>query len=135
MAKLAQNTREKLHELRQQFHGMIVIFTRLSEHHLEQADIEQFQLYALNKPIRPRTLLTLIAQGLSTAKLQMIPSVLLTPDAPKITPNINLHILAVDDHPLNLKLVCTLLEDLGIQVTSAENGLEAVALAKHIVLT
>ena len=61
----------------------------------------------------------------------MIPSVLLTPDAPKITPNINLHILAVDDHPLNLKLVCTLLEDLGIQVTSAENGLEAVALAKQ----
>lgn len=127
---LTENTHEKLQELRQQFHGMIVIFTRLSEHHLEQADIERFQLYALSKPIRPRTLLTLIAQGLSTAKLHVNLTTLSTPDVSKPEKTVNLHILAVDDHPLNLKLVCTLLEDLGIQVTSAENGLEAVALAK-----
>jgi two-component system sensor histidine kinase BarA len=38
-----------------------------------------------------------------------------------------MHILAVDDHPLNLKLVCTLLEDLGIEVSTATDGLEAVA--------
>jgi two-component system sensor histidine kinase BarA len=104
---------------------MIVIFSRLSDHHIEQADLETYNIYSLTKPIRPRTLLTLIGQGLSTAKLITPSQTPLTAPKP-----INLHILAVDDHPLNLKLVCTLLEDLGIQVSTATDGLEAVAQAE-----
>ncbi len=120
---LTHNTLDKLGEIRGLFEGMIVIFTRLSDLHIEQADLEKLSIYSLTKPIRPRTLLTLIGQGLSTAKLNTS-STLSVVAAP--TP-VNLHILAVDDHPLNLKLVCTLLEDLGIEVTMAKDGLEAVA--------
>ena len=122
---LADDTQQKLHLLRQRFDGMIVIFTRISDHHIEQADLENYNIYSLTKPIRPRTLLTLIGQGLSTAKHITSSQ---TPLAAPIP--INLHILAVDDHPLNLKLVCTLLEDLGIQVSTATDGLEAVAQAE-----
>lgn len=40
-----------------------------------------------------------------------------------------LNILAVDDNPANLKLLGVLLTDLGVNVTSCENGLKAVSLA------
>jgi len=42
-----------------------------------------------------------------------------------------LNILAVDDNPANLKLLGVLLTDLGVNVTSCENGLKAVSLAKE----
>jgi len=42
-----------------------------------------------------------------------------------------LNILAVDDNPANLKLLSVLLSDLGINVTSCDNGLNAVELAKE----
>jgi len=41
----------------------------------------------------------------------------------------HLSVLAVDDNQLNLNLVCTLLEDLGTDVTPAHSGEEAVKLA------
>jgi CheY-like chemotaxis protein len=40
-----------------------------------------------------------------------------------------LEVLAVDDNQLNLGLVCTLLEDLGISATAAHNGEEAIRYA------
>ncbi|MFI4937578.1 MAG: two-component sensor histidine kinase BarA [Candidatus Berkiellales bacterium] len=43
----------------------------------------------------------------------------------------NLHVLAVDDYPANLKLVATLLEDLGVKVDCATDGFEALELAKE----
>ena len=48
---------------------------------------------------------------------------------PTLPPS-GLNILAVDDNPANLKLLSVLLSDLGINVTSCDNGLEAVELAK-----
>lgn len=44
-------------------------------------------------------------------------------------PSPQLHVLAVDDHPANLKLLQTWLEELGITVTAVDNGSEAVRLA------
>ncbi|MBI2382061.1 MAG: two-component sensor histidine kinase BarA [Gammaproteobacteria bacterium] len=41
------------------------------------------------------------------------------------------HILAVDDNPANLKLLTVLLEDQGLQVTQAENGVKAVNQARE----
>ena len=40
-------------------------------------------------------------------------------------------VLAVDDNPANLKLLTVMLEDLGIRVTQAENGIRAVHLARE----
>lgn len=124
--------KEQLTTLRQQFQGMIILYSSLSDHHVDEADISHLQLYSLTKPIRPRTLLGLLAQGFLTAKLTTTHALSTNSTWPTAIPEpINLHILAVDDHPLNLKLVCTLLEGLGIQVTAATNGQEAVTLAQQ----
>ena len=40
-------------------------------------------------------------------------------------------VLAVDDNAANLKLLCALLDDLGVQVTTAADGTQAVALASQ----
>lgn len=42
----------------------------------------------------------------------------------------DIHILVVDDHPANLKLVKTLLEDLGVKVECADNGFKALQYLK-----
>ncbi len=44
----------------------------------------------------------------------------------------NIHLLAVDDYPANLKLVSALLEDMGVPVSVAESGQQALELVeKH----
>jgi len=43
----------------------------------------------------------------------------------------NMRVLAVDDNEANLKLVCALLDDLGVDVTAATNGSDAVTLANQ----
>ncbi|VAW62297.1 BarA sensory histidine kinase (= VarS = GacS) [hydrothermal vent metagenome] len=43
----------------------------------------------------------------------------------------HIHVLLVDDNPINLKLAKTLLEIQGIKVTTAEDGLQAVDLASQ----
>ncbi len=56
------------------------------------------------------------------------------PEAQPIPININklshINILLVDDNKINLKLAKTLLEIHGIQVTTAEDGIEAISLSK-----
>jgi signal transduction histidine kinase len=44
----------------------------------------------------------------------------------------NVSILAVDDHPVNRKIVAMLLEPFGCRLTFAEDGAEAVALARDV---
>ena len=44
----------------------------------------------------------------------------------------NLSILAVDDHPVNRKIVAMLLEPFGCRLSFAEDGAEAVALARDV---
>lgn len=113
--------------LRQRFNGMIVLLTGLNDiQSLPESTFDELSIYTLSKPIRPIQLLHLLGQGISTAKLKKhLPTV---PNNYTTTP---LHILAVDDHPLNLKLVCTLLDDLGINVSRAENGKQAVELCQQ----
>ena len=40
-------------------------------------------------------------------------------------------VMAVDDNPINLKLICAFLENMGINVIKASSGFEAVAYAEH----
>lgn len=115
---------DQLKQLRKYFQGLLILFNNLSdESKLPESAFEELNIYTLSKPIRPQNLLGLLAQGLSTVRLTQQHT---QPQMPAIKPN--LHILAVDDHPLNLKLVCTLLEDLGLRVSCAENGCQAVEL-------
>lgn len=52
-----------------------------------------------------------------------------TIEAPALATSI--HVLAVDDYPSNLKLVATLLENLGVTVDCANNGAEALECLRH----
>lgn len=51
--------------------------------------------------------------------------------APFLTKQSSISVLAVDDHPYNLKLVAELLKDLNIQADCANSGLEALHLLKE----
>jgi two-component system sensor histidine kinase BarA len=117
---------QQLYNLRQRFLGMIVLLTGLNDvQSLPESTFDELNIYTLAKPIRPYNLLNLLGQGFSTARFKHVAI-----DATTPTP-VNLHILAVDDHPLNLKLVCTLLEDFGIKVSQAENGQQALTLCQQ----
>jgi CheY-like chemotaxis protein/signal transduction histidine kinase len=50
---------------------------------------------------------------------------------PATNTNSSLSILAVDDNPVNLKLLTAMLKKLGYQVTSVDSGVEAVELSKQ----
>lgn len=115
----------QLRQLRQTFGGIFVLLTALHENQsLTESFLEHLNIYTLSKPIRPIHLLNLLGQGFSTAPLKQSP--------PKHNPIAqHLHILAVDDHPLNLKFVCILLEGFGFMVSTAENGLQAIEQCKQ----
>ena len=119
---LQQDCYHQLYSLRQHFSGMLVLLTGLNDvQSLSESTFNDLAIYTLSKPIRPIHLLNLLGQGFSTARFKQN---FISVSTKALTAN--LHILAVDDHPLNLKLVCTLLEDCGIKVSSAENGLQAI---------
>ena len=69
----------------------------------------------------------------SSESLLSVIDEILSHSRPSIGPNHRAHehlcVLAVDDNQLNLKLVCTFLEDLGTDVTAAHSGEDAVKLA------
>lgn len=115
----------QLYNLRQRFLGMIILLTGLNDvQSLPESSFDELDIYTLAKPIRPYNLLNLLGQSFSTARFKQ--AAIELPPTP-----VNLHILAVDDHPLNLKLVCTLLEDFGISVSQAENGQQALTLCQQ----
>lgn len=115
----------QIYTLRQRFSGMIVLLTGLNDiPSLPESAFNELSIYNLTKPLRPLHLLNLLGQGFSTARFKKS-----TIDVAPIA--VNLHILAVDDHPLNLKLVCTLLEDFGIKVSQAESGQQAITLCQQ----
>jgi len=122
---LEKDCYHQLQALRQQFAGMIILLTGLNDvQSLPESTFDELAIYTLAKPIRPVHVLKLLAQSFSTARFK--------PENPShVAPSVNLHVLAVDDHPLNLKLVCTLLEDFGIRVSRAENGKQAIALCQQ----
>lgn len=125
---LGQDPRPPLQRLRESFEGLVLVLSRGYDNQLENSHIEEYRLRCLSKPVRPRQLLALLAQGFSVARLQHQSEAAGQALRPR---PVALRIMAVDDHPANLKLVCTLLEDLGIEATAASSGKEAVELARR----
>ncbi|HEX5278011.1 MAG TPA: response regulator [Fluviicoccus sp.] len=117
-----------LQRIRSRFDGPIIVLTRGYDSRLESESAEVSRLYSLPKPLRPRELIALLARSLSLSGLPSpapARSIAQNPDKQN-----SLRILAVDDHPANLKLVCTLLQDMGVETVAASSGMEAVALAR-----
>lgn len=116
-----QPIRSQLDAFRRHLKGPIVLLVRSSDMAQEQANHRNEELIVLSKPVAPRELYAHLRQQFShqapsPAQLTLMPG-LLTP----------LHVLVVDDNPANLKLVCTLLEDMQVRVSQAVDGAQAVA--------
>ncbi|MDP2228183.1 MAG: response regulator [Moraxellaceae bacterium] len=117
------NTGSALRELRQHMAGPIVLLARSSDSSQEQASYQGHLVAVLSKPVAPRELHYELSRMFSTA-----------PPAPNLPPAKRpapLRILAVDDNPANLKLVCTLLEDLQVTAVAAPDGHEAIRLCQE----
>ncbi|MES2919599.1 MAG: response regulator [Pseudomonadota bacterium] len=117
----------QLDELRRQVNGPILLLSRSSDAAQEQANYQDNQVNVISKPVPPRELyqrLTAMFGALSQqpAQLALLPS----------RRQALLRVLAVDDNPANLKLVCTLLADLQVEVAAASDGYEAIRLCKEI---
>ncbi len=112
-------------ELRQRMAGPIVLLARSSDSSQEQASYQGRQVAVLSKPVAPRELYMRLSRMLSSMTPEPAQLGLLNGS---ITP---LTILAVDDNPANLKLVCTLLDDLGVKAVPARDGHEAIALCRQ----
>lgn len=118
-----------LQQIRSRFSGPVVVLTRGYDNQLESRHVEGYRLQCLPKPVRPRQLLAVLAQGLSLVRFLRPETP--APEIPEQSRQLDLRILAVDDHPANLKLVCTLLQDMGIETVAASSGAEAVELARR----
>ncbi len=116
----------QLAELRRQISGPILLIARSSDAAQEQANHQDGQVAVISKPVAPRELYTRLAQMFSTLPLQPSQLALLPSRRSPL-----LRVLAVDDNPANLKLVCTLLEDLQVEAVPASDGYQAIRLCKE----
>ncbi|MDI1300796.1 MAG: response regulator [bacterium] len=116
----------QIEALRQQMSGPILLLSRSSDSSQEQANYQDSHVAVLSKPVAPRELYARLTHMLSAQMMQ--PAQLALLPARKPAP---LHVLAVDDNPANLKLVCTLLGDLQVETTAASDGYEAIRLCKE----
>ncbi|NVK22101.1 MAG: two-component sensor histidine kinase BarA [Kangiellaceae bacterium] len=83
---------------------------------------------AMTKPVTHRSLYNALIELLRSSSAELPETEeSKTIDASQLQ---NSYVLAVDDNPANLRLVSTLLEDLGINVDTAESGMQAVSLSK-----
>ncbi|HQV41271.1 MAG TPA: response regulator [Moraxellaceae bacterium] len=113
-----------LKELRELMQGPIILLARNTDPSLEQAAYPTSHVTALCKPVPPRDLYAQLSGMLSAMSAQMA----LLPSGNEPKP---LRVLAVDDNPANLKLVCALLDELNVKTFSASNGHEAIRLCKE----
>ena len=116
----------QLDELRRQVNGPILLLSRSSDSAQEQANYQDSQVNVISKPVPPRELYQRLtgmfgALSLQPSQLALLPS--------RRQPS--LRVLTVDDNPANLKLVCTLLADLQVDVVPAPDGYEAIRLCKE----
>ncbi len=116
----------QLEELRRLSSGPILLLSRSSDAAQEQATYQDGQIAVLSKPVAPRELYARLTQMLSNRALP--PAQLALLPARK---GPSLRVLAVDDNPANLKLVCTLLGDLQVDVVPASDGEQAIRLCKE----
>lgn len=113
-----------LDELRQLMQGPIILLARSTDSSQEQAAYQTAHVTVLSKPVAPRELYARLSGMLSAMPTQM--ALLPANAGPK-----RLRILAVDDNPANLKLVCALLEDLNVEAVPASDGYQAIRLCKE----
>jgi two-component system sensor histidine kinase BarA len=116
----------QLDELRRQVNGPILLLSRSSDSAQEQANYQDSQVGVLSKPVPPRELYSRLVQMFSALSLQ--PSQLALLPSRKMA---TLRVLAVDDNPANLKLVCTLLGDMQVETVPANDGYQAIRLCKE----
>lgn len=120
----ARDVNVMLDELRQLMPGPIILLARSTDSSQEQAAYQTAHVTVLSKPVAPRELYARLSGMLSAmpAQMALIPS----GNGPK-----RLRVLAVDDNPANLKLVCALLEDLRVETVPASDGYQAIRLCKE----
>ncbi|MDF2444905.1 MAG: sensor/response regulator hybrid [Moraxellaceae bacterium] len=116
----------QLDELRRQVSGPILLLSRSSDSAQEQANYQDNQIGVLSKPVPPRELYARLVQMLEVLTLQ--PSQLALLPSRKMPA---LRVLAVDDNPANLKLVCTLLGDMQVEAVPATDGYQAIRQCKE----
>ncbi|MCC2637691.1 MAG: chemotaxis protein CheY [Moraxellaceae bacterium] len=116
----------QLDELRRQVNGPILLLSRSSDASQEQANYQDNQVGVMSKPVPPRELYSRLVAMFGTLSLQPAQLALLPT---RKTPT--LRVLAVDDNPANLKLVCTLLADLQVEAVPATDGYQAIRLCKE----
>ncbi|NNM53062.1 MAG: response regulator [Pseudomonadales bacterium] len=97
----------------------VIVLHTSTDQHLENLPEQLPQAHLLTLPVPPLKLSSLLQQLRQPdgRQLSLIPYL-----------GYDLRILVVDDHPANLKLVATLLEDLGITVLTADRGRAALEL-------
>ncbi|MCD6059930.1 MAG: chemotaxis protein CheY, partial [Moraxellaceae bacterium] len=116
----------QLDELRRQVSGPILLLSRSSDSAQEQANYQDNQVSVLSKPVPPRELYSRLVQMFSAISLQPAQLALLPSRKHSA-----LRVLAVDDNPANLKLVCTLLGDMRVEAVPATDGYQAIRLCKE----
>lgn len=110
----------QLNEIRRLVQGPILLIARTADD-AHELKLPSSLMSIMTKPVIPRMLYQHLAQLLSTQPQ--------TP--PKIVSSVpSLRVLAVDDNPANLKLVCTLLEDLHVVAIPATDGYQAIELCQ-----
>lgn len=127
---------ELLHELIKKAHAAFQCHSFILTNTTVQTrydDIQQSSsVICLAKPVRMKKLHDTIVEQLFCEGQQVLQNAHpLSPFPTLKTDIMNIQALAVDDYPYNLKLVATLLEDLGVRVDCAQNGYKALELARE----
>ncbi|ODN42226.1 ATP-binding protein [Piscirickettsia litoralis] len=120
--------KETLPKISASCHSPIVLLANCSEEMLYNSQKPAEASALIAKPVRHLYLLQQITALLdkdqpATINEQNNPLLLPTPSEHN-----NIHVLAVDDNSANLKLVVALLEQIGVYVSTATNGIEAIEL-------
>ncbi len=97
----------------------VIVLHSSTDQYLETLPEQLPQAHLLTLPVLPQKLFSLLQQlhQPEDKQLSLIPYL-----------GYDLQVLVVDDHPANLKLVATLLEDLGVTVLTADRGRSALDL-------
>jgi signal transduction histidine kinase/CheY-like chemotaxis protein/HPt (histidine-containing phosphotransfer) domain-containing protein len=93
----------------------------------QSARLELGISHYLNKPVRRADLHRVIAATLAASPPDAIPQ----PPAAVVTAQMEGRVLLVEDNPLNQYVAAAMLRKLGLAVTLAVNGVEAIALARE----
>lgn len=121
-----ENAEKTIIELQAQHQGPMVLLTRNSDSSQEQAHYQNRFVSVISKPINSRELKQQLQALWRDLDIEEQPFIHATQVLAK-----NLRVMAVDDNPANLRLISTLLEDLGIEAIPAADGFEACEKARN----